>query len=206
MIAVEIDSSQMMRLKEAVGRAGKKVAKELSAAINQVSKKTRLDMGRAVRETVALKKDQSEKPISVAMSSTPANLQALVRLKKTKRLGLRHFGAKQDRKGVTYKIAKNGGRKRINGAFQGPKPGVLKMSWKGNVFIRRGAATVASKGRYRGQLRQPIVQLNGVSAYGAYVKNELTAPQVAAVFDQLVHQIERRINLNILRAEGLVKT
>lgn len=194
MIAVEIDSSQMMRLKEAVGRAGKKVAKELSAAINQVSKKTRLDMGRAVRETVALKKDQAEKPISVAMSSTPANLQALVRLKKTKRLGLRHFGAKQDRKGVTYKIAKKGGRKRVNGAFQGPKPGVIKMSWKGNVFKRNGSK------------RLPITQLNGVSAYGAYVKNELTGPQVAAVFNQLVHQIERRINLNILRAEGLVKT
>lgn len=194
MIAIEIDSSQMMRLKEAVGRAGKKVAKELSAAINQVSKKTRLDMGRAIRETVALKKDQSEKPISVAMSSTPANLQALVRLKKTKRLGLRHFGAKQDRKGVTYKIGKKGGRKRINGAFQGPKPGVIKMSWKGNVFKRTG------------QKRLPIQQLNGVSAYGAYVKNDLTAPQVAAVFDQLVYQIERRINLNVLRAEGLVKT
>ncbi len=194
MIAIEIDSNQMMRLKEAVGRAGKKVAKELSAAINQVSKKTRLDMGRAIRETVALKKDQSEKPISVAMSSTPANLQALVRLKKTKRLGLRHFGAKQDRKGVTYKISKKGGRKRINGAFQGPKPGVIKMSWKGNVFKRTGSK------------RLPIQQLNGVSAYGAYVKNDLTAPQVAAVFDQLVYQIERRINLNVLRAEGLVKT
>lgn len=206
MIAVEIDSSQMMRLKDAVGRAGKKVAKELSAAINQVSKKTRLDMGRAVRETVAMNKEQSEKPISVALESTPSALRALVRLKKTKRLGLRHFGAKQDRKGVTYKIGKKGGRKRVNGAFQGPKPGVIKMSWKGNVFIRRGAAVMASKGRYRGKMRQPIVQLNGVSAYGAYVKNNLTAPQVAAVFEQLVYQIERRINLNILRAEGLVKT
>lgn len=194
MIAVEIDSSQMKRMEEAVRRAGKTIAKEVAAAINQVSRKTRLDMGRAIRDTVTLKKAESEKPISVVSTASARSMQALVRLKKTKRLGLRHFGAKQDRKGVTYKIGKKGGRKRINGAFQGPKPGVIKMSWKGNVFKRDGAK------------RLPITQLNGVSAYGAYVKNELTGPQVAAVFDQLVHQIERRINLNILRAEGLVKT
>lgn len=206
MMAIEIDASQMKRLEEAVKRAGKKIAKEVAGAINQVAKKTRLDMGRQVRETIALKKAESEKPISVAVDATAADLRALVRLKKTPRLGLRHFGAKQDKKGVTYKIAKQGGRKRVNGAFLGPKPGVVKTSWKGNVFIRYGAKVVATKGRYKGTLRQQIKQIKGVSAYGAYAKNELAVPLSADVLAELTKQIDRRINLNVLRAEGLVKT
>jgi hypothetical protein len=176
-----------------VKRAGKNITKEVAAAINQVSKKTRLDMGRQVRETIALKKQESEKPISVTATATAASLQATVRLKKTPRLGLRHFGAKQDKKGVTYKISRQGGRQRVNGAFLGPKPGVIKMSWKGNAFRRTGSG------------RLPIVQLKGVSAYGAYAKNELAIPLAADVMAELHKQIERRINQNILRAEGVLK-
>ena len=66
------------------------------------------------------------------------------------------------------------------------------MSWKGNAFKRVGAS------------RLPIVMLKGVSAYGAYAKNELSGPQVEAINAELTKQMERRIKLNILRAEGLV--
>jgi hypothetical protein len=50
----------------------------------------------------------------------------------------------------------------------------------------------------------PITQLKGVSAYGAYAKNELSGPQVKTIEDELEKQIERRIELNVLRANGLV--
>jgi hypothetical protein len=166
--------------------------KELAAAINAVSKKTKLQMGRDVRNTINLKKDEAEKPISIRADATEGSLFAVVELKKTKRLGLRHFGAKQDKRGVSYKIKKTSGRSRVDGAFSGPKPGVV--NWKGNAFKRTG------KGRL------PIVQIKGVSAYGAYVKNNLAAPLVSDIESELMKQINRRINLNILRAEGLVKT
>jgi len=124
--------------------------------------------------------------------ATEHNLTAIVTLKKTKRLGLRHFGARQDKRGVSYKIGKKGGRSRVDGAFQGPKPGVMRMKWRGNAFKRVGTS------------RLPIVQLKGVSAYGAYAKNELAGPQVTAIESELTKQMERRINLNVLRANGLV--
>jgi len=193
MIAIEIDKGQVKRLVEATHKAGKGFKKEIAAAINQVSKKTRLDMGRGVREVVNLKKAESEKPISIRLAATPDNLQANVSLKKTPRLGLRHFGAKQNKKGVTYKIGKKS-RSLAVGAFQGSRPGVMKTSWRGNAFRRVG------KGRL------PIIQIKGVSAYGAYVKNNLAGPQAVAVTEELTKQIERRINLNVLRASGLVKT
>lgn len=68
----------------------------------------------------------------------------------------------------------------------------MKMSWKGNAFKRVGKE------------RLPIIKLQGVSAFGAYAKNELSGPQVKVIEDELTKQMERRIKLNILRAEGLV--
>lgn len=194
MLAVEINKKQLERLATATAKARKNMKKELAAAINAVSKKTKLQMGRDIRSTINLKKDESEKPLSIRASATEGNLSAVVQLKKTPRLGLRHFGAKQDKRGVSYKISKQGGKSRVDGAFSGPKPGVVKMSWKGNAFKRVG------------KNRLPIVQIKGVSAYGAYVKNKLSAPQLVIVQEELVKQIERRINLNVLRASGLVKT
>jgi hypothetical protein len=192
MISIEIDAKQLKALQKAVERSGKKFAKELAGAINAVSKKTKLQIGRDIRATVAMPKAEAEKPLSIRGTATEQNLSATVTLKKTKRLGLRHFGARQDKRGVSYKIDKQGGRKRVQGAFQGPRPGVQKMSWKGNAFKRVGAS------------RLPIVMLKGVSAYGAYAKNELSGPQVEAINAELTKQMERRIKLNILRAEGLV--
>lgn len=194
MLSIEINKSQVDRLIAAAEAAKKKFPKELAGAINQVSKKTRLEMGRDIRNTVAMKKDEAEKPLKITADATEMKLQAKVTLRKTGRLGLRHFGARQDKRGVSYKISKKGGRQRVDGAFQGPRPGVMKVSWKGNVFKREGKS------------RLPIVQLLGVSPFGVYVKNNLAGPQVERVTEELTKQIERRINLNILRAEGLVKT
>lgn len=194
MLSVEINKDQLERLATATARAGKKMKKELAGAINQVSKKTKLQMGRDIRNTINLKKDEAEKPLSIRTNASEGSLFAVVQLKKTPRLGLRHFGAKQDKRGVSYKIGKKGGRSRVDGAFSGPKPGVVKTSWKGNASKRTG------------KNRLPIVQIKGVSAYGAYVKNKLSAPQLVVVQEELIKQIERRIKLNILRAEGLVKT
>ena len=192
MIAIEIDKGKLKELLEATKKAGKSFPKELAQAINQVSKKTRLDIGRDIRKTVALKKADSEKPIKVMSTATTGKLSATVRLNKTRRLGLNAFGARQDKSGVSYRISKNGGRKRVAGAFQGPRPGVMKVSWRGNAFKRVGKS------------RLPIVKLRAVSAWGAYAKNDLSGPQVKAIEAELAKQMERRIKLNILRANGLV--
>ena len=192
MIEIEINAKQLLELQKAVGRAKKNFAKELAAAINAVSKKTKLQIGRDIRAVVAIEKKESEKPISIRATASTDNLKAIVNLKKTKRLGLRAFKAKQDKRGVAYKISKTGGRARVDSAFQGPKPGVIKMSWRGNAFKRAGAA------------RKPIIKLQGVSAFGAYAKNDLSGPQIKTIKAELVKQVDRRIKLNVLRAEGLV--
>jgi hypothetical protein len=194
MIAIEIDKSQMSRMTAAVIASGKKMSKEIAGTLNAVSKKTKLEMGREIRKRVAIPKDEVEKPLTIKTQAAPGSLFAVVSLKKTPRLGLRHFGAKQDKRGVSYKISKTGGRRRVDGAFMGPKPGAVKTSWRGNAFKRVGSS------------RLPIIKLLAVSAYGTYKKNELAGPQLKAIEDELFKQMERRINLNVLRASGLVKT
>lgn len=194
MISIQIDTGQAERLKAAVDRAGKNMSREISAAINQVAKKGRLDVGRKIRQEVTIKKKESEQALKIPYRASPSNLSSTIVLGKTPRLGMRHFGARQDKRGVSYKINKRGGRKRIDGAFQGPRPGVRKVSWRGNVFIRDGKS------------RLPIRQIRGVSAWGVFVKNKYQGPQAKEIEAELHKQIERRINLNVLRAEGLVKS
>ena len=192
MIEIKIDAKQLKALRESVGKAKSKFGRELAASVNAVGKKTKLDIGRNVRETIAIKKDESEKPLRISAKATAENPQVTVSLGKTKRLGLRHFGARQDKRGVSYKISKKGGRQRVNGAFQGPKPGAIKMSWKGNAFKRVGKE------------RLPIVHLRAVSAFGAFAKNNFEKPMVKNIREQLAKQMDRRIKLNVLRASGLV--
>jgi hypothetical protein len=192
MISIDIDARQLKRLRESVGKAKTKFGRELAAAINQVAKKTRLDIGRDVRSVIAIKKQESEAPLKIHAKATADQPKTTVSIAKTRRLGLRHFGARQDKTGVSFKISKQGGRQRVQGAFQGPKPGVMNSKWRGNAFRRVGKE------------RLPIIHLRGVSAFGAYVKNKFTPQQVKRINDELSKQMERRIRLNILRASGLV--
>lgn len=192
MIGIEVNATKLKELRHACGRAKKDFGKELAGAINQVSKKTKLNIGRDVRSVIAMKKKESESGLRISNKATADNPQVTVTLKKEKRLGLRHFGARQDKRGVSYKISKTGGRQRVDGAFQGPVPGAIRIKWKGNVFKRVGKE------------RLPIVQLKGVSPYGAYVKNDFPDVEEQAINDELDKQMTRRINLNVLRANRLV--
>lgn len=206
MLAIEIDASQLDRLAEASKAAGKNIAKEIAGALNQVAKKTKLEMGRRIRETINLKKAVVEKPLSVKSEATESSFVAVVSLKNEDRFGLQHFGARQDKRGVSYKISKTGGRKRVNGAFMGPRPGVLAPKLYGGVWKRMGAPRTMTKGRRIGKIAEPIVKLYGVSPWGAYVKNNMEAVDVEAVSKELAKQMERRIEFNVLRASGIIKS
>lgn len=192
MISIQVNEKQLKELTLAVGRAKKSFPKELAAAINETAKKTRLNMGREIRETVNIKKKDVEKSIKISATATGTSLKGVVSLKKDNRVGLQHFGGRQNKSGVSYKISKSGGRKTIAGAFMGPKPGQLAPKLHGGVF-RRASTT-----------RLPIIKLYGVSPYGAFIKNNFDETEVVFINKTLQAQIERRIKLNVLRANGLV--
>lgn len=193
MIGIEIEAKQLKRLRVAVGKAGKSFPKELSAAINATAKKSRLEIGRQIRAQVNIKKAIAEKQINIRGIATAQRPVGKVSIDKSNREGLQHFGARQNKSGVTYKINKQGSRGRVDGAFMGPRPGALAPKLHGGVFKR------VSKSRL------PIVKLFGVSPWGAFKRNDMEPIQVEFIEKNLQKQMERRINLNILRANGLVK-
>jgi hypothetical protein len=192
MIGIEVNAKQIKRLTEAVGKARKNLPRELAAAVNSVSKKTRISIGRRIRQTINLKKADAEKPIKIKKTATAQAPVGVVSIDRETRAGLQHFAARQNARGVSYKISKQGGRKLVAGAFMGPRPGVLAPKLNGGVFKRVGKS------------RQPIVKLYGVSPYGAYAKNNMSKAEVEFINKSLMTEMERRIKLNILRASGLV--
>lgn len=193
MIEIAIDAKQVKRLREATAKARKSFGKQLAAAINDTTKKGRLEMGRNIRSVVKLTKPISEKEIKVKQRATEANLVGVVSLGKEARFGLQRFSARQTKAGVKYQISKIGGTKTVSGAFMGPKPGVLAPKLYGGVFKRVG------------KKRLPIVKLYGVSPFGTYVQNNFEPGDVLMMTKNLQHQMERRINQNVLRAAGLIK-
>ena len=205
MIGIEINKKQLEILHKAVQKAGKHFPRELAAAVNTVTKQTRTDIGKRIRGVMKIKKATVEKHIRITGVAAATNPVGKITLDYNDRAGLQEFGARQTKAGVTYQISPQGGRRTVVGAFMGPKPGVLAPRLYGGVWKRQGEARKMTKGRHQGRVRQPIVKLYGLSPYGAWMKNDFTVTEVAFIQDKLTHEINRRINVNILRANGLVK-
>mgnify|MGYP003656247338 CR=1 FL=1 len=157
-----------------------------------MSTQTKTNIGREITKTVNIKAGIAKKQISTRNKATAESPKAVVSLSKSNRIGLQHFGGRQNKTGVSYKIDKQGGRKIVAGAFMGPRPGVLAPKLHGGAFKRVGTE------------RHPIIKLYGVSPFGAFVKNNYDKTEAVFIRTKLTAEIERRIKLNVLRANGLV--
>ena len=192
MLEFKIKNDMMQKLSEAVELSGRNLQRELTAAVNATAKKVSLDISRSVGKELAAPAAVIKKQMNTKKASpkSTTGTESKVTLSKSKRIPLRDFGARQTRSGVSYKTSKTRGRKTAPGAFQGPKPGLIKASWRGRVFRRAGKAKL------------PIQQLFGPSPWGVFVKNNMLTPATAETQAELAKQIERRIKFNILKAIG----
>jgi hypothetical protein len=194
MITAEgMPTDQIKKLRELLNNNATKIKRELATAINATAKMGQREVSKVVREELAVPKKTVDKTISISRKANAGQLGATVSLSKTRRISLREFGPKQNQRGVSFKISKTRGRQFVAGAFQGPKPGAMKISWRGNAFVRAGKS------------RLPILKLKGPSPWGVMVKKKLEKPTGAAIQAELRKQIDRRIRLLMLRASGQVR-
>ena len=191
MLTIAFDKKKVDELAKVLAGTKKKVSREMKIAVNATAKKTKTEVSKQIRAELAVKAKVVKETISVT-KATDSLAGAVVMVKQTKRIPLRDFGARQTKKGVSYKISKKGGRKFVAGAFQGPRPGAMKASWRGRVFKRIGKE------------RLPITQLWGPSPWGAMVKKKMKPIAVRKANKELEKQIERRIRFNVLKKQGLV--
>jgi hypothetical protein len=155
-IKITVNQSRLGKVKESLRKKPAALKRAVAGAINDTAKHERAFISSQIREKVNIKKKDLDKNIHITRA-TPENLSALVVLEKTARIPLKYFGAKQTNHGVTYRVAKSGGRSRVPDAFG---PDIPRLG--GNVFRRRG------------QERLPIIKLQGPSAWGVFQKYNMS--------------------------------
>ena len=190
MIEPSIPKRQLRRLEESIAGTKKKLPKEVAIAINKTTPAVTRAVAKAVQEHVKLPQKSIKEKMPKPKRASESQLHTVVKLKQSNRFGLRHFNAKQNKAGVKYTVSKDSGRQFIAGAFQGPKPGVMKTSWKGNVFKRAG------------KKRLPIVHLRGPSPWGVFVKNNKRRSVVKIANAELKKQIQKRVQFNLFKKQG----
>ncbi len=196
MIAFTVNARKIKELEKLLNGNQKKLRRELATAVNATARKTQSLMAKQIGRELSTAQKNIKQTIAIVKKATPTgeakSPSATVRQSKTKRIPLRDFGARQNKSGVSYKISKTAGRKQVKGAFQGPKPGTMKASWRGRVFKRTGAS------------RLPIVQLFGPSPWGVFAKKKLKRPTVQDSRVELMLQINRRIRFLKLKQSGAI--
>lgn len=188
MIKFIIEKRQIDELKKAIAGTSVDIRKELAVVVNETAKATLRDI--AVDVTSELNVAQkvvkyAGKGLSILGRATFSKPGAIVRLSRTGRMSLRHFKPKQNADGVEYKISKTKKKSFVKSAFMGPRPGAVKISWKGNVFKRVG------------KKRNPITKLDGVSPWGVYVAKKFEPDQVKRINDRLRKEMTERIRFRV---------
>jgi hypothetical protein len=147
-------------------------------ASKRVASQGRTQISKDIRESIAIKASDLKPVLNISRYKSGAT----IRLKESQRLSLAKFGAKQNDKGVSYKIQKQSGRTFVAGAFQGQKPGAMKASWRGNVFKRVGKS------------RLPIQKLMGASAWGVFVARKMFKPTEADLQQKFEQRLRHEID------------
>jgi len=184
-VVVVIDPKAIAKLKAAILGVATDLRKELRIAVNKTATKAKAIISKEIRTELVQNASDVNWMIKVDRGATDLDLTAEVIVKKTDRLGLRHFGAKQIKKGVSYRISKSGKRKSIPGAF-------IVAKWKGHVFVRTGAG------------RLPIEKRWGPSAWGVFVVGKKNKSSVEISEAELLKQINERIRFLNLKKAGII--
>lgn len=196
------DPKQFEELAKAASMVKSNVKKELRIALNATLKLVASKVAKVVTEEL----NTTQKVIKRSLRNKKANSlndKAIVTIKawaigessdpaEKRRLSLRHFKPRQSGKGVAVKISKKKGRVFIANAFMGPKPGILREKWQGDVYKRQGKP------------RTPIFKKSGPSVWGVYVASGKDAEVRTTARIALEKQIERRIRFLTLKAQGKI--
>lgn len=196
-VSVTVDPASLTRVKEALRRKPELLLKQVAGALNDTAKHEKTNISKLIREKVSIQKRDLDKHIFISRAS-PKHLVAAVHLQKTERLSLKYFGARQTKKGVTYRIARaatphgKGGKRRA-----GPKeritdafgPNIPRLG--GNVFRRKllGGGKKAA--------RLPIMKLLGPSPWGVFIRHDMRGDVSKSAKAYLANRLRHRTQYQV---------
>jgi len=173
------------------------VKRAIVRAVNRTAKHAKRQVVDSISAKVAIKKKDIRRYVDVTKRAKTKSQYAEVTLSKTKRIQLIYFGARQVKKGVTYRIQKQGKRKLVQGAF---------------IMTRGKSRLAGSEGedfrmvtRRAGKKRYPIAgPLRGPSAWGVYViggMKKLTKREMRA---RLKKELKEEVRTAVLRVNKVI--
>lgn len=167
-------------------------AKAVSGAMNDLMKQARTQIAKMTRDELNLPYGRILKAMKVT-NATPGNLYASLKGTSKDRPNLVTFGAKDTKKrGITYKISRKGGRKRIPNAF---------IAKGGNANKETGVTPLLAYVRV-GKAAYKIRGLKGVSINRTIRENKFDNVIRTTLVSKLPERIEARVQLLIQRSQS----
>lgn len=177
-VEIKFDEAKLRGVQRTLRHIPNAMPKIMCRAVNRTTKSARTETGRRISRAVNITQSAVKKKI--LMTKATFNRWVGTLGISEKRFSLIHFKAKQTKKGVTYKIEKSGGRKRIPAAFIRSPSGV-------KVVFRR--ETPQTK-------RMPIIALKGPSLGVVFERARGIARGVTkAAYKNLEKNIDDQIKL-----------
>ena len=187
-ISLRPDKRAMRRLEKELKDVPKQFNKLAVRAINKTAKKHATAVKKKLRTYVRVKQASLKDIVYVSSIARGEILNARVTVSKTARPSLKAFGAKQNKKGVSYKISKS-----ERGFRKGHFIGRGKLN--GHVYKRRfdyvpnpdGDAALRRKNRMVGQKRK------GPTMISVFEKNKMARWSNKAIRKEFANQIDIQI-------------
>jgi hypothetical protein len=183
-IKITINQGMLARFQQKIKDHPKKAMKAVAGAINDTAKHEASLISKRIREEVNIKKADVDKYIHTTRA-TPERLAATVTLEKSKKIPLEYFSGRQTALGLTYRIAKSGGRTLVPHGFLA-KGGSLG----GHAFVRKFKNETKGKGSGPLVGRLGIRKLEGPSAWGVFEKHRMKKE----IHDDAAEYLQNRIN------------
>ncbi len=209
MLQITFKKDSMNRVKQIMESIGANVRKELAVAVNATVGDAKKASAKELGKVFFVPNKTLKKLVGQKRRANERRIEAVMALREGYAFPLKFFKPVHGKSGVKVKMDKRikgkKGESLVAGAFQGPRPGVMKRTWKGNVFARQGDKRKMTKGRYAGKMRQPIVKLYGPSPAQA-IEDAGIGKLIAAVSSkQLSIQVQERLRFLLLKAQGGLK-
>jgi hypothetical protein len=201
---IDVDTSDLAQYAQRLSFIPGAMKKIIGRATKRTAQKGQTNMIRQVTDASHIKPRIAKEK---ARNYSSGEGGAVVELRKTGRLGTRHFKGVQDPTGMYWQIKKTDQWRFMPRGFSGPTRKVFQVfqktgkgknkkferldkptprfittqstKWKGNSFVRAGSK------------RLPIVKILGLSPWGVFTRNEMLTP---AVEDMTSHLKQRLLH------------
>ena len=185
--------SDIDKLEKLFDGNAKKARQQLHIAVKKTAASTKSKIAREIKKRSGLKTVVIKKFIRVKVPNRDQPKATIIVRDSAVWLSLRHYSPRQVSDGTKAKIDPQNGQTMIQSAFMGPKPGIVSIKLRGNVFKRTGSK------------RKPIELLRAPDPVDVFNANGMEPSVVTYSKDELKKNVERRIQFLTAKQQGLIK-